>query len=170
MRKFLILGFVAFFGSAGPGRADDGLPSEAAGEPGEVRLSVREWFQDYSSLLGMSLAEAFETFGLPRQVSPVRGEEPWQDDVVFEYENGLSLFWYRDRVWQVRFGPGFRGSFSRFIMGSSRQDVLSALGEPLHREDDWFLYHFAGQGYPLRLRLFFGEEGLEDAYLYRGDF
>jgi hypothetical protein len=120
--------------------------------------------------LGLSLAEAFETFGLPRQVSSVRGEEPWQDDVVFEYEDDVSLFWYRDRVWQIRFGPGFRGKFSNFIMGSSRQDVLSALGEPLRKEDDWFLYHFAGQGYPLRLRLFFGEGGLEDAYLYRGDF
>ena len=147
---------------------DAGIPAAAEDEEGQ--LSAREWLAGYSSLLGMTLPEAFETFGVPRQVAVTRGEEAWQDDVVFLYDNALSLFWYRDRVWQIRFGPGFRGNFSQFIMGSSREDVVSALGQPLHTEEDWFLYQFAGPGYPLRLRLFFGDGGLEDVYMYRGDF
>lgn len=144
----------------------------AASLPGQAndRSASREAVRDYAGLLGLDLVRAFERFGVPAEVSAVRGEEAWQDDVVFRYETGLSLFWYRGRVWQVRFEAGFGGSFTGFSMGARRHLVTAALGEPLHAADDWVLYQFAGDGYPLRLRLFFGEAGLEDAYLYRGDF
>ena len=134
------------------------------------RIAFHEWLDNVSSLLGTSLEEAFESFGVPRKVLPMRGEEPWQDDVVFEYDEGFSVFWYKDRVWQLRFGPGFHGNFSDAGMGSSREKLIAALGKPFHIEEDWMLYHLAGKGYPLRLRLFFGKEGLEDIYIYRGDF
>ena len=134
------------------------------------RMAFPEWIDTVSSLLGTSLGEAFQSFGVPRKVFSLRGEEPWQDNVVFEYDEGLSFFWYKDRVWQLRFGPGFHGSFGDAGMGSSREKVLAVLGVPLHAEDDWMLYHLTGKGYPLRLRLFFGAAGLEDIYIYRGDF
>jgi hypothetical protein len=136
----------------------------------EDKQGFYEWFEAACLLLGTSLDEAFQSFGAPQKVFSARGEQPWQDDVVFEYAEGLSLFWYKDRVWQLRFGPGFPARFSDVGMGSSREDVASVLGKPFHEEDDWTLYHFAGQGYPVRLRLFFGENGLEDIYIYRGDF
>jgi hypothetical protein len=140
-----------------------------ASETGEQQ-SFREWFQAACLLLGTSLEEAFRSFGVPQKVSATRGEEPWQDDVVFEYGEGLSLFWYRDRVWQLRFGSDFPARFSDIHMGASREDITAALGAPFHAEDDWLLYHFAGQGCPVRMRLFFGDKGLEDIYIYRSDF
>jgi hypothetical protein len=140
-----------------------------ASEAGE-KQSFYEWFQAACLLLGTNLEEAFQSFGVPQRIFPARGEESWQDDIVFEYEDGLSLFWHKDRVWQLRFGPGFPARFSDIHMGSSREDITAALGAPFHEEDDWLLYHFAGQGYPVRLRLFLGDNGLEDIYIYRGDF
>lgn len=172
-RSIVLCALVLFGRNAEPalGQETRAVPkTEAGAEDREGQLSAREWIAGYSSLLGMGLPEAFEAFGVPRQVAVMRGEEAWQDDVVFLYDNALSLFWYRDRVWQIRFGPDFRGNFSRFIMGSSREEVVSALGQPLHKEENSFLYQFAGPGYPLRLRLFFGDAGLEDVYMYRGDF
>jgi hypothetical protein len=118
----------------------------------------------------MTLAEAYERFGIPVEVQSVRGDAPWQDDVVFRYEEGLSLFWFRQRVWQVRFDRRFQGSFLELTLGASRSRTIELLGEPFYAEADWILYNFAGDGFPVRLRLFFGENGLEDAYLYRGDF
>jgi hypothetical protein len=157
--------------------ADEAPPSSAAvqasppgaREAGETQ-SFLEWFQAARLLLGTNLEEAFESFGVPQRVFSARGEEPWQDDVVFEYGEGFSLFWYRDRVWQLRFGPGFPARFSDIRMGSSLEDIAAALGEPFYAEEHWLLYHFAGEGYPVRLRLFFGDTGLEDIYIYRGDF
>jgi hypothetical protein len=118
----------------------------------------------------MTLNEAFERFGVPAEVRSVRGDEPWQDDVVFRYDHGMSLFWFRQRVWQVRFDKGFTGSFLDLSLGASRARTVELLGHPFYSEGDWLLYHFAGDGFPVRLRLFFGDGGLEDAYLYRGDF
>lgn len=120
--------------------------------------------------LGLTLGEAFERFGVPEDVTVVRGDEPSQDDVVFRYRDGLSLFWYRGRVWQVRFDSGYPGSIRGISMGASRSEIAAVLGKPFYAEDDWMLYHFAGNGYPIRLRLFFSGEGLHDAYLYRGDY
>jgi hypothetical protein len=145
--------------------ADDA--PEAAGED---KSTFYEWFKGACLLLGTTLEEAFQSFGAPLRVGSTRGEESWQDDVVFEYDDGLSLFWYKDRVWQLRFGPGFRAVFSDIGMGCAREEIIAVLGKPFYDEDDWILYHFAGQGYPVRLRLFFGEKGLEDIYIYRGDF
>ena len=137
---------------------------------GEELPSFHEWINNVSSLLGMALDEVFESFGVPRRVFSARGDEPWQDDVVFEYADGFSLFWHKDKVWQLRFGPGFRIMSRDVGMGSSREGIAAVLGKPFHEEEDWLLYHFAGHGYPLRVRLFFGKAGLEDIYIYRGDF
>ncbi|MDR3200119.1 MAG: hypothetical protein LBT68_01560 [Spirochaetales bacterium] len=136
----------------------------------ENKSGFFEWFKTASLLLGTNLEDAFQSFGVPLRVGAARGEASWQDDVYFEYEGGFFLFWYKDRVWQLRFGPGFDATFSDVGMGSSREEIIAVLGKPLHDEDDWILYHYAGQGYPVRLRLFFGETGLEDIYIFRGDF
>jgi hypothetical protein len=141
---------------------DESVTTEAPG--------FSEWLGQVSPLLGATLEDVYKMFGVPLRVRSVRGEESWQDDVVFEYGGGLSLFWYRDRVWQLRFGPDFGGKFSDAGMGSSREEFAAVLGDPFYAQDDWMLYHFAGEGYPLRVRLFFGENGLEDIYIFRGDF
>ena len=57
---------------------------------------------DIPSLIGMDLASAIEGLGAPQEAYAIRGEELWQDDVVFYYEQHLYLFWFRNRIWQVR--------------------------------------------------------------------
>jgi hypothetical protein len=155
-------------GADGTAAGENTTGENTTGE--KEKQSFSEWLQAACLLLGTSLEEAFQRFGAPLRVGAARGENPWQDDVIFEYSGGLSLFWYGSRVWQLRFGPGFHTQFSDAGMGSSREEITAVLGKPFHTQDDWILYHFAGQGYPVRLRLFFGEKGLEDIYIYRGDF
>ena len=164
MVKKVFLSAILVSGLCAAAAGEGFLPSE--GEP----PSFREWIDSVSAVLGTSLDEAFRSFGVPRKVYSARGDASWQDDVVFEYAEGFSLFWYKDRVWQLRFGPEFRLKFRDAGPGSSREEIEALMGKPFHAEDDWMLYHFAGQGFPLRLRLFFGEKGLEDIYIYRGDF
>ncbi|MCX7788419.1 MAG: hypothetical protein N2442_12080 [Spirochaetes bacterium] len=122
------------------------------------------------TLLGMTLEEGFQRFGPPQQVGTVRGTEPWQDDVLFIYSQGVSLFWFQDRVWQIRLSASFPGKVRGIQIGDSRDRVVEILGFPYYTEKDWILYHFEGPSYPIRLRVFFREGLVEDMYLYRGDF
>ncbi len=125
---------------------------------------------DPETLLGLTLEESFKRFGPPHQVGVVRGSEPWQDDVLFIYPQGVSLFWFQDRVWQVRLSAPFPGKVRGIQIGDSRDQVSEILGPPYYAERDWILYHFEGASYPIRLRIFFREGWVEDLYVYRGDF
>jgi hypothetical protein len=122
------------------------------------------------TLLGMTLEDAFNRLGPPHQVGVVRGSESWQDDVLFIYPLGISLFWFQDRVWQVRLSAPFTGKVRGIQIGDSRDQVSEVLGSPYYTETSWNLYHFEGPSYPIRLRVFFKEGLVEDMYLYRGDF
>ena len=84
---------------------------------------------DLPSLVGLTLPEAYERFGAPLEVFSSRGAEPWQDDVVFFYPANLYLFWFQNRVWQVRVDARFIGSFLNLAMGRSREEVLAALAQ-----------------------------------------
>lgn len=127
-------------------------------------------FKEAAALLGSDLPWIFARYGVPSSVSSVRGELPWQDDVVFGYDSGLSFFWFKNRVWQIRVERSFPGETAGLAMGSSREQVEKQLGKPFYAEGDWSLYHYAGDGFPVRVRMFFGDKGLEDVYIYRGDF
>lgn len=122
------------------------------------------------TLLGMTLEDACNRFGAPHQVGVVRGSEPWQDDVLFIYPEGIGLFWFQDRVWQLRLSAPFTGRVRGIQIGDSRDQVSEVIGPPYYIETDWNLYHFEGPSYPIRLRVFFKEGLVEDMYLYRGDF
>jgi hypothetical protein len=121
-------------------------------------------------LLGLSLQEAFQRFGSPIQVGVVRGAEPWQDDVVFIYPEGVSFFWFQDRIWQVRLVAPYPGKVRGIQIGDAREQVREVLGTPYFAEEEWFLYHFVGSSFPIRIRIFFRQGTVEDIYLYRGDF
>jgi hypothetical protein len=123
-----------------------------------------------AALLGLDLKTVFERFGVPSGVTTVRGEAPWQDDVVFVYPEGLSLFFFQDRVWQVRLDRNFPEALLGLSMGVPRGRVEELFGPPFGAEEDWILYHFAGGAFPVRVRFFFDARGLEDVYVYRGDF
>jgi hypothetical protein len=127
---------------------------------------------DLSALVGLTLAQAFQRFGAPEQVFCARGAESWQDDVVFYYPGHLYLFWYQERVWQARVDEHYGGGFlaSRALaMGAGREEVLDALGPPMRELGDSLVFHLEDRGYPVRLRLYFREGRLADAYCYRGD-
>jgi hypothetical protein len=127
---------------------------------------------DLPALVGLTLPEAIQRFGAPEQVFAARGQESWQDDVVFYYPGHLYLFWYQNRVWQARVDENFAGSFlasGPLAMRRSREEVLGLLGRPMREIGDSLIYHLEDRGYPVRLRLYFREGLLADAYCYRGD-
>jgi len=127
--------------------------------------------QPLVTLLGMTLKAAMETFGAPEQVFSVRGRSAWEDDVVFYYPDNSYLFWFRDRVWQVRVDRRFDGKVIGGVsMGDSRGAVEQVLGRPFHVGKDSEIFILADRGFPVRARLFFSDDRLSDLYVYRGDF
>jgi len=145
-------------------------PSAAPGSPPAAEPAPAG--VDLPALVGLTLPEALARLGAPAQVFCARGAESWQDDVVFYYPAHLYLFWYQDRVWQARVDEEHPGGFlaaTALAMGSSREEVLAALGPPMRELGDSLVYHLEDRGYPVRLRLYFREGRLADAYCYRGD-
>lgn len=162
--RFWICGILALGSSilwANPSIFDE----EPAGE-----LERSRKIADPESLIGLTLQEVFTSFGPPIEVGVVRGDEPWQDDVVFIYPEGLSLFWFQNRVWQVRLSLPTSGEARGIRIGDSSLRVWELLGSPYYEEEDWALYHVFTPNFPLRLRFFFKGGAVEDIYIYRGDF
>jgi hypothetical protein len=148
--------------------AQDAAPPQPPPDP----LTPAQPGLDLPALVGLSLPEAFQLFGTPEQVSAARGQESWQDDVVFYYPWHLYLFWYQNRVWQARVDEHHAGGIlaSRALaMGARREEVLGLLGPPMRELGESLVYHLEDRGYPVRLRLYFREGLLADAYCYRGD-
>lgn len=125
---------------------------------------------DSASFLGLGLSSALERCGTPASVGVVRGEEAWQDDVVFSYSAGYSLFWVGDRLWQIRFGKGYAGSVYGLFIGDKPEKVYSILGTPYYQGDGALVYRLPYRSYPVRLRLVVTEGAVSDFYLYRADF
>ena len=124
-----------------------------------------------AGMIGMTLEQAAAALGNPSRVYASRGEEPWQDDVVFVYDGHVSLYWYQNRVWQVRFDPGYEGSAGGLRIGMVREQVSRTLGiPPASSEEDGEVFVLSRRGIPLRLQVFYREGRVYDVYLYRGDF
>ncbi len=135
------------------------------GTVGEATETASARVVDPSSFLGATLSQVLETFGAPKTVHSVRGPEAWQDDVVFVYED-LDVYWFRDRVWQVRADSAYG-----LKAGDTRELAISLLGEPLHRLEDAFVYQLPSRAWPIRLRVGFDAEGrLTKLFVYRADF
>lgn len=124
-----------------------------------------------SLMLGMNPGEAIERLGSPVRVYAVRGPEAWQDDVVFEYADGLSLFLFADRVWQVRIADPYPFPVLGFVLGGTLAAMAELLGPPAlesNGEPEWML---AGEAWPVRLRALPREDGsIREIYVYRADF
>ena len=124
---------------------------------------------DPPALIGLTLEEAHRNLGTPAEVYALRGGKPEQDDVVFYYASHLYLFWYENRVWQVRADRRFSGQVFGISMGASRQQVITALGRPILEYPDSLVFHIDDRGYPIQARLYFDDGGLADVYCFRGD-
>ncbi|MBN2875196.1 MAG: hypothetical protein JXM71_08875 [Spirochaetales bacterium] len=126
--------------------------------------------EDPAVLLGLSPAQAIERFGAPSRVFAVRGEEAWQDDVVFDYD-GVALFLFKDRVWQLRVAAPYTAPVLGFLVGSTLERAVSALGVPdteLAGAYEWVL---PGEAWPVRLRAVPDASGaIAELYVYRADF
>jgi hypothetical protein len=126
--------------------------------------------------LGFSIEQVYENYGIPAEIFPFRGEEEWQDNVVFYFPNHFYLFWFQNRVWQVRIDTRYSPYFMGIRMGMSKADVTRKLGEPFYIDTDSIVYNLPDQGVPVRMRLFFSISEpaiiseLTDVYIYRGDF
>ena len=122
------------------------------------------------SYLGFTLEEAFDTFGPPSEVFVYRGEEAWQDNVVFYFSSHLYLFWFENRVWQIRLDERYEGEIAGFTMGMPKEAIIGSLGEPFYEDKESCMYVLPDIGVPVRMRLFFQEGILVDMYIFRGDF
>ena len=117
------------------------------------------------SFVGMRLPELFERFGLPQEVFAVRGNEIWQDDIVFRYPAG-DFFIYRDRVWQVRVS-----SVRGISTGDPKQAVLLVWGSNIEDRGNHLLAPLPGGVWPLMLRFNISNAGLvSDIFIYRPDY
>jgi len=137
------------------------LPLFAQNQPIYAGLNSDEQL----SFVGMMMADLLERFGPPRSVICERGAEPWQDDVVFQY-NGADFYIYRDRIWQVKLA-----STHGISNGDKKAAVLLTLGNAAEEKGDHALLAINGRNWPLVLRVNFNNTGLVTAiYIYRPDF
>jgi hypothetical protein len=149
---FLLFIVAAFFG--GPG-----LWSQSPAEPAAVLNT------EPASLIGLSLENLLSRFGVPRAVYAARGNEEWQDDVVFIYEEG-DFYVYKDRVWQIK----LRAAYG-VRLGDPRPAVSLTLGEGTQDFEDHIIFSLPPRGWPLALRVNLDASGFVSAvYVYRPDF
>jgi hypothetical protein len=126
---------------------------------------------DLTRVIGMDLKTAIDTFGLPQNMLCFRGTDEARDDVVFYYPDHMYLFWYKDRVWQVRFDHRSAGGFHDLSLGMTRQEVEGAVKErPLVSNGDSLYFDLDTADFPVRVRLVFSGSGLSDIYVFRSDF
>jgi hypothetical protein len=113
----------------------------------------------------MKLADLVARFGPPQSVYAARGQEPWQDDVVFTYSEG-DFYLFKDRVWQV----GLKSAYS-ISLGDPKQAVLLALGERALDQGTHVLLPLPDNGWQLVLRVNVNPAGRVSAiFIYRPDY
>lgn len=117
------------------------------------------------ALVGLRLAEIIERYGPPKAVFAARGNELWQDDVVFQYNEG-DFYIFRDRVWQVRLSSA-RG----ISAGDPKQAALLVLGENAQDRGDHLLLPLSGGDWPMAIRVNVSGAGLVTSiFIYRSDY
>ena len=125
---------------------------------------------EFSAMLGMTAEVVFSKPEIPESIFPYRGITPEEDNVVFYYPDSIYLFWFQDRIWQVRADERWTGDVDGVRMGMSYQDVTELWGSPINTRDDNPTWTLPDQGYPVRIRLYFSKTGmLNDMYVYRAD-
>ena len=116
------------------------------------------------TFVGMTLPELFMRFGPPQSVHAARGQEHWQDDVVFAYGEG-DFYVYRDRVWQV----GLKSAYGMKV-GDIKAVAILLFGENARDEGDYLIYSFPSGGWPVSLRVNFIDGKVSAIFLYRSDY
>jgi len=133
-----------------------------------VRASADDF--DPTRLIGLDIPGAVAAVGLPQQMFAWRGAEEREDNVVFYYPDFFYLFWFKDRVWQVRCDRRFTSTVFGLTLGSSREQVERASPRTLTPSGDSLYFDMNDGSFPLRVRLVFTASVLSDLYVYRSDF
>ncbi len=125
---------------------------------------------EFSEMLGMSAEDVFTGPDPPGSIFSYRGNTPEEDNVVFYYPDSIYLFWFQDRIWQVRADERWTGDVDGVSMGMSLQEIRKLWGPPINNRDENPTWTLPDQGYPVRIRLYFSDTGaLKDMYVYRAD-
>lgn len=190
MRKheaFLVLALAAFCSARLPAQGAAAAPAAPAAAPAPAGGSAATGVagvagvtgvtggaavlpDDPAAFLGMGLADALARFGTPARVEVSRGTEAWQDDVVFVYAAGTGLYWAIDRLWQIRFSPGYAGSVYGIFLGDAADKVISTLGTPYYQDESNLVFRLPFRGYPVRLRVLIAGGTVKELFVYRADF
>ncbi len=124
---------------------------------------------DFTGKLGWEFQDAVNNIGNPENVFVHRGKTPDEDNVVFYYSDHQYLFWFQDRVWQIRVDERWRGEVDGVSMGMSREAIEELWGPPVNSLDKYLTWTLPDIGFPSRIRLYFHENVLIDMYVYRSD-
>jgi len=116
-----------------------------------------------TSNIGLNLEDLFSRYGAPVTVYAARGNENWQDDVVFVYRD-WDFYIYRDRVWQIGIKSGYGVK-----IGDAKAAALLALADKARDEGDYLLYPLTGGAWPLSLRVNFTAGKISGIFVYRSD-
>jgi hypothetical protein len=121
--------------------------------------------EDPFSFVGMKVAELIDKFGAPAAVFAARGNEVWQDDVVFRY-GSVDFYIVKDRVWQVKLAAALG-----INSGDPKQAALLVLGAKAQDNGDHLLLVVSGKDWPLVFRVNVNSAGRVAAiFIYRPDF
>ena len=119
---------------------------------------------DPASVIGLTLTELVQRFGVPLSVYPARGLEEWQDDVVFVYDRG-DFYVYKDRVWQA----GLKAARG-ISTGDTWSLVSLILGAGAESRGNSIFYSLDEGAWPMMLRYDFDRSGkVEAIFIYRTD-
>lgn len=125
---------------------------------------------ELTATLGWSPSEALNWMGSPMSLFVYRGPTKSEDNVVFYYPDHVYLFWFQDRVWQVRVDERWTGEIDGVVMGMTLDSITALWGDPINDWDEHPTWTLPDRGYPVRIRLYFDGDGLlNDIYVYRGD-
>jgi hypothetical protein len=115
--------------------------------------------------VGYTLEMLNRELGMPTSVHAVRGNEAWQDDVVFVYPT-IEVYLFKDRVWQI-----CPVSVYNMNIGDSIDQLKTIMGEALVETEQYLLYRLPSEAWPMMLRINLNDEGMTASfYIYRSDF
>ncbi len=119
---------------------------------------------DPASYVGFTLEKLFEELGMPVSVHALRGNEAWQDDVVFVYP-AIEVYLFKDRVWQLCLL-----SVYDMKINDSIDQVKAVMGEALIVTEKYLVYQLQSNAWPMMMRINLNEEGRAAAFfIYRSD-
>jgi len=153
-------------GTGGVGAPAAGAAAGGAGVPAST--AAAEF--DPTQYIGLDLKSALNALGAPKEVFSFRGQDDAQDNVVFYYPDFLYLFWYRNKVWQVRCDRRFAKPLFGVAMGMPREVIERTSDKRFTAVRESLYFDLDDAKYPTRVRLVFSNGALTDLYVYRSDF